>query len=89
MQLRKMWIDWMSRVAGLIALVIWGLMAIPVMAQTGGQGAISGTVTDASGAVVPNASITARNIETGVETMRTSSSGGLYNISPLTQALIA
>src|ERR1700748_1123330 len=39
----------------------------PAMAQTGGQGAISGTVTDS----------------TGVETKRTASSGGLYSISPL------
>src|SRR5579871_658869 len=84
MRVTKMWsTGWMNRVAGLVVLVICGLMAIPVMAQTGGQGAISGTVTDVSGAVVPNDSITARNVATGIETVRTSSSGGLYNISPL------
>jgi hypothetical protein len=52
-------------------------------AQTGGQGAISGTVTDSTGALVPDASVVARNNGTGIETKRTSSSGGLYNISPL------
>ncbi|HEY6375909.1 MAG TPA: TonB-dependent receptor, partial [Edaphobacter sp.] len=87
MRVRKMRSDasLMSRLGGLVAHVICiGLMAMPMMAQTGGQGAISGTVTDATDAVVPNASITARNVNTGVETVRTSSSGGLYNISPLT-----
>ena len=86
MQVRKMWSDagWMSRLCGLVALVICvGLMTSAVMAQTGGQGAISGTVTDSTGAVVPNAAVVARNVDTGIETVRTSSSGGLYNISPL------
>jgi hypothetical protein len=56
---------------------------MPAMAQTGGQGAISGTVTDPSGALVPNATVVASNNGTGVETKRTASSNGLYNISPL------
>jgi len=64
-------------------LVGAGLLWTPAMAQTGGQGAISGTVTDPSGALVPNATVIARNNGTGVETRRTASSGGLYNISPL------
>lgn len=55
----------------------------PAFAQTGGQGAIQGTVTDPSGAVIPNATITAMNMATRVSTMRTSSSDGLYQISPL------
>jgi hypothetical protein len=52
-------------------------------AQTGGEGAITGTVQDSTGAVVPNATVTAKNIETGVETTRTSSGSGVYDISPL------
>lgn len=52
-------------------------------AQIGGQGAISGTVLDNTGAVIPNASITAVNINTGVKTTRTSSGSGYYLISPL------
>jgi hypothetical protein len=46
------------------------------LAQTGGNGAISGTVTDSTGAVVPNANVVALNNGTGVETKRTSSSDG-------------
>ena len=53
------------------------------IAQTGGQGAISGTVTDSTGAVIPNASVVATNINTGVTTKRVSSGSGLYNISPI------
>ena len=86
MRIRKMWSNgnWISQFGGLVVLVICiGLMTADVMAQTGGQGAISGTVTDATGAVVPDAAIIARSVDTGIETVRTSSSGGLYNISPL------
>jgi hypothetical protein len=64
-------------------LVCAGLLWAPAMAQTGGNGAISGSVTDPTGALVPYASVVARNNDTGVETKRTSSSDGLYNVSPL------
>jgi hypothetical protein len=53
------------------------------MAQTAGEGAITGTVTDSSGAVVPNANVTAHNVATGVDTTRVTSSAGVYQISPL------
>jgi hypothetical protein len=52
-------------------------------AQTGGQGALEGTVTDSTGAVVPNATVTATNQASNVSTTRTSSSAGLYTITPL------
>ena len=67
----------------LIMLACVGLILPPAMAQSGGQGAISGTVTDATGALIPNAVVVAHNDATGVDTKRTASSGGLYNISPL------
>jgi hypothetical protein len=72
---------------GLFAVIIFTLCVLlaPTFApaQTGGQGAISGTVTDSTGALVPNAAVVARSNDTGIETLRTSSSSGLYNISPL------
>ena len=77
----KKWTGGTSLVVALLVCLGLGLPA--ATAQTGGQGAISGTVTDASGALVPNATVVARNDGTGVETKRTSSSSGLYNISPL------
>ena len=52
-------------------------------AQTGGEGAIQGTVADTTGAVVPNATVTAINTETGVTTTRVTTSAGVYEITPL------
>ena len=52
-------------------------------AQTAGEGTIQGTVTDGTGAAVPNATITATNVGTNVTTVRTSTAAGLFNISPL------
>ena len=77
----KGWMRGLTFVTALLVCV--GLMLPGALAQTGGQGAISGTVTDATGALVPNAVVVARNNGTSVETKRTASSDGLYNISPL------
>ena len=52
-------------------------------AQTGGEGALEGTVTDPTGAVVPNATVSATNQASNVSTTRSSSSAGLYEITPL------
>ena len=71
---------------GACLIAVWAvLIALSVagLAQTGGNGAISGTVTDQTGAMVPYATVVAHNNGTGVETVRTTSSDGLYNISPL------
>ena len=60
-------------------------IAIPtsLRAQTAGAGTISGTVTDSTGAAIPNATVIATNTATNVSTQRTSSSSGLFNIAPL------
>src|SRR5262245_6741526 len=65
----------MSRV-----LVALSLSAI-VFAQ--GSGTIQGTITDPSGAIIPTATVTARNVATGVETTRQTTAAGLYVLSPL------
>src|ERR1700733_781464 len=77
----KRWVRAFAVGAGLV--VCTGLTLMNAAAQTGGQGAISGTVTDSTGALVPQAVVVARNNATGVETKHTASSHGLYNISPL------
>ncbi len=61
------------------------LIASPVAlkAQTGGQGTITGTVTDSTGAVVPDAKITATNNATNIASVRTSSSSGSFSLAPL------
>jgi Carboxypeptidase regulatory-like domain len=52
------------------------LMLLPVSSWAGSGGSVSGTVKDASGAVIPNASVSASNIDNGVHvTLRTNGSG--------------
>lgn len=59
----------------LIHLLIAGLL----WAQSD-RGTITGTVTDASGAVIPGVEVTATNVETGIKTTATSNHVGLYSI---------
>jgi len=66
-----------------VAMVVFAMVGSTALAQTGGDGAITGTVTDSTGAVVANASVTALNVATDVKTTRPTTSGGLYTISPL------
>jgi hypothetical protein len=58
-------------------------LALPVMGQIGGSGTIKGTVIDPSGAVVPNATVTATNEATGVESRRETTAAGLFVIAPV------
>lgn len=55
----------------------------PAWAQITGQGAVSGTVTDPQGALVPGAKIDVQNTATNVVISRTSTSAGYYVVSPL------
>ncbi len=54
-------------------------VAAPAGAQTI-TGTIRGAVTDSSGAVIPNATVTATNAATGVKTATVTNHDGLYNI---------
>jgi hypothetical protein len=76
--------SWANAVAILLGLMIClGWAATQAAAQTAGEGAIVGTVKDATGAVIPNAKVTATNQATNIATTRTSSSAGFYSITPL------
>src|SRR6478672_8366637 len=52
-------------------------------AQVGGNGTIQGTVIDPSGASVAGATVTAANVDTGVETSRKTNETGFFVLSPL------
>jgi len=60
------------------AVLACSLSAATVFAQTSGVGNISGTVTDSTGAAVPNAAITVINTDTGVSRDIKSDSNGNY-----------
>ena len=47
------------------------------------QGNITGTITDSTGAVIPGADITAREISTNVTLISSSNEGGVYVVGPL------
>lgn len=77
-----------ARSSGFIALifsfaVFLGWTSLPAAAQTAGEGTIQGTISDSTGAVIPNATVTAINTATNRATIRTSTSAGFYNIAPL------
>jgi len=74
---------WMGCALALVVIAALTLTMPMALGQTGGEGAITGTVTDATGAVIPNATVTASNDATGVATSRKTSSAGVYQISPL------
>ncbi len=59
--------------------VVWTLeLALPARAQTSGTGTISGTVTDTTGATVPNAQVVITDTDTGVVRTLTTNGDGLY-----------
>ena len=76
--------NWTIAASVVLALAIClGWAATQAAAQTAGEGSIVGTVKDSTGAVIPNATVTATNDATGIATTRISSSAGFYTISPL------
>ena len=70
---------WLFLICFLTAACFW---LRPTTAQTT-NAAIVGIVTDATGGVVPNASVTATNSATGVSRSVTTNDAGAYTLSPL------
>jgi hypothetical protein len=64
----------------LFVFVILAICGLPVFGQVTTTGSIVGTVTDPTGAVVPNATVTAKNKATGKESTATTSDSGNFNI---------
>ena len=63
-------------VLAIVFLAEWS--GVSAKAQTSGAGAIAGTVTDASHAIVPGAAVTVTNVDTGVVHDYTTNTDGLY-----------
>ena len=68
-------------ICGLMVLVLCS--AGSAIGQISGSGTIQGTVSDPSGAVIPQAAVTATNVATGVQTARQTNAAGFYVLSPL------
>src|ERR1700722_17598605 len=58
--------------------LILGLFVATHLAEAQSSGTVTGTITDSAGAIVANATVTAHNSATGVDTIRTSNNSGLY-----------
>jgi hypothetical protein len=63
-------------------LVVGLALAIPGMSQSS-RGAVAGTVSDSTGAVVPGATVVASQIGTGAKSQTVSTSAGTYRLSDL------
>jgi hypothetical protein len=59
------------------------ILTPPASAQLAGKGSIKGSITDSSGAVVPNATVTATSTTRGTRLTTTSTSAGNYELTPL------
>jgi hypothetical protein len=68
-------------ILGLVMLI--SLFWTSAHAQNSNTGAIRGTVTDLSGAVIPGATVTILDVQTGVKTSRTTNSVGIYDAPSL------
>jgi Carboxypeptidase regulatory-like domain/TonB-dependent Receptor Plug Domain len=71
-----------------VALRLWlvvsmGWATTQLTAQTAGDGAIQGTVTDSTGAVIAGAKVVATNNATHVSTAQPTTSEGFYDLRPL------
>jgi hypothetical protein len=66
-----------------LLLVLYLLLAFPYRAPAAVGGSISGTVKDHTGAVVPKATVTATNTDTGVQQVLTTNATGAYSFPSL------
>jgi len=69
-----------------LVLLLAGILSIPAVGQSLVSGDIAGTITDPSGAVVPNATVTLKNNGTGQTQTSTTNSSGAYRFSLLPPA---
>ena len=76
-----------SQISLSIALLLFSLLGgVAVYAQVAGA-TLSGTVTDASGSAVANATVSIKNTETGIVRETTTDSAGLYSTPNLPPAV--
>jgi Carboxypeptidase regulatory-like domain len=67
----------------ILLLAVLGFLGCPALFGQRESGAIQGTVTDQSGAVIPNAKVTLSNEETGFTLPGSTASAGTYVFNPI------
>ena len=72
-----------SRWIGCLAALVILIAAFSAQGQLAGKGAIAGTVTDRTGAVVPNVTVAVTNTATGITTTTQTTGTGDYTFSNL------
>src|SRR5580692_9778297 len=63
----------------LLAAAVFMCMAVTGFAQSTNSSDLRGTVTDSTGAVIPGATVTITNTETGVVTLLSTNAAGIYD----------
>jgi hypothetical protein len=71
--------------AFVLTALFFVVTGISAMAQTSGAGTITGTITDPAQGVIPNASVTVTNVDTGVSHAYTTNAEGIY-VAPFLQS---
>lgn len=72
-----------SRRGWILALLCAVLLVAASASAQVDQGSVTGTVTDASGAIIPNAEVTLTDTGTGLAFQRTTSASGVYTFTPV------
>lgn len=67
-----------------LLLLATGLAAPNAFAQLAGTGSVQGTVSDPTGAVIPNAQVTLTEVATGISHKTVSSGGGVFSFPNMT-----
>src|SRR6185437_11094610 len=75
----------LARISMFLVLCVFG-MALASMAQTSSTGALTGKISDPSGAVVPGATITLTSLATGQSRTAMTGNDGSYNFGLLPPA---
>ena len=72
--------------SGIIAVALFFVFLLGAVGSAGAQvdeGSLSGVVTDSTGAVVPNAQVTVKNVDVGLTLSGVTNSAGEFTFSPL------
>jgi Carboxypeptidase regulatory-like domain len=72
-----------SAAISLMAFALLFPITVPVAMAQATTGSLRGVVTDATGAIIPDADVTARNVDTGSDTKTKTNSEGIYNFPRL------